>query len=166
VADGSHREVERKFLVDAVPDEVGAAPARRLRQGYLAGEGGVEVRIRDDAGTPSLTVKGGGGLTRVEVELALDPGQFEALWPLTEGRRVDKVRRAWPSPDGVVVELDEFDGPLAGVRVAEVEFVDEAAASAWTPPPWMGVELTGVRGWSNAELARHGRPADPPASGA
>ena len=161
-----HREVERRFLVDAVPAEVEAAPARALRQGYLAGEDGVDVRVRDDAGTPWLTVKGGRGLARTEVELALTADRFEALWPLTDGRRVEKVRHTWPSPDGVEVELDVFGGPLAGLRIAEVEFPDEAAASAWTPPPWMGVELTGVPGWSNAELARHGRPAAPPAAGA
>ena len=153
-----HREIERRFLIDGPPAEVLAAPARPLRQGYLAGEDGVDVRVRDDAGTPWLTVKGGRGLARTEVELGLTADRFEALWPLTEGRRVEKVRHVWPSPDGVTVELDVFGGALAGLVIAEVEFADEAAASAWTPPPWMAVELTGVPGWSNAELARRGRP--------
>jgi adenylate cyclase len=166
VGQGGHQEVERRFLVDAVPAEVEAAPARPLRQGYLAGEDGVEVRIRDDAGTPWLTVKGGRGLARTEVELALSAERFDALWPLTEGRRIEKVRHAWPTPDGLVVELDVFGGALGGLRIAEVEFDDEATAAAWDPPTWMGVELTGVPGWSNAELARHGRPADPPTTGA
>jgi adenylate cyclase len=158
VASAPHQEIERRFLVEAAPVEVLAASARPLRQGYLAGEDGVEVRIRDDAGTPWLTVKGGRGLARTEVEVALTGDRFAALWPLTDGRRVEKVRHTWPSPDGVEVELDVFGGALAGLVIAEVEFDDEATASAWTPPPWMAVELTGVAGWSNAELARHGRP--------
>jgi adenylate cyclase len=153
-----HREIERRFLVETAPAEVLAADARPLRQGYLAGEDGVEVRVRDDAGTPWLTVKGGRGLARTEVEVALTADRFEALWPLTDGRRIEKVRHTWASPDGVEVELDVFGGALEGLVIAEVEFADEAAASSWTPPPWMAVELTGVPGWSNAELARHGRP--------
>jgi CYTH domain-containing protein len=39
-----------------------------------------------------------------------------------------------------------------------VEFVSEQAAKEFCPPPWFGREVTDVDGWSNAELARRGRP--------
>ena len=153
-------EVERKFLVGDVPDGVGAGAS--LRQAYLAIDGDVEVRVRDEDGSFTLTVKGGSGLERTEVEAALDAERFAELWPLGEGRRIEKVRHRVPLDDagapGLVAELDVFAGVLAGLVVVEVEFPDRAAADAFTPPAWFGEELTGSRGWSNADLARYGRP--------
>ena len=40
----------------------------------------------------------------------------------------------------------------------EVEFASETDAAAFDPPDWFGPELTGNADWSNAALARHGRP--------
>jgi CYTH domain-containing protein len=57
-----------------------------------------------------------------------------------------------------VAEVDLFDGDLDGLAVVEVEFPDAGAAAAFEPPPWFGRELTGEGGWSNADLARFGRP--------
>jgi adenylate cyclase len=56
-------------------------------------------------------------------------------------------------------EVDVYAGPLAGLCVTEVEFNSEADAGAFVPPAWFGLELTGKPGWSNAALARRGRPA-------
>ena len=41
-----HREVERKFLVAAVPPGIAWDDALDLRQGYLALDGDTEVRLR------------------------------------------------------------------------------------------------------------------------
>ncbi len=55
--------------------------------------------------------------------------------------------------------MDLYDGDLDGLCTVEVEFADRAAAGAFEAPGWFGAELTGQPGWSNAELARDGRPA-------
>jgi CYTH domain-containing protein len=152
-------EIERKFLVTHVPDGVlERATGREIRQGYLAIDGTVEVRVRDDGRQCTLTVKGGHGLTRAETELVLEPAEFAALWPLTEGRRVDKRRHVVDLPDGLVLELDVYAGPLQGLMTAEVEFPSEAAGDAFAPPDWLGEELTGDRRYANQSLAVHGRP--------
>ena len=149
-------EIERKFRVDEIPDLSG--PGDRLRQGYVALDGAAEVRIRigDDGAT--LTVKSGSGLSRVEVEVAVNPEQADELWALSAGRRVEQSRHRIPLADGLVAELDRYDGPLAGLCTVEVEFADEARAHAFVAPSWFGEELTGQSGWSNASLAIHGRP--------
>lgn len=149
-------EVERKFRVSHVPVEVGDGV--RLRQAYLAIDGDVEVRIRDEGGDYSLTVKGGHGLERAEVEVPIDAGQFEALWPLAGDRHLEKSRAKVPLAEGVVAEVDRYAGKLAGLAVVEVEFDHREQAEAFEPPPWFGEELTGRRGWSNAALARDGAP--------
>ena len=63
---------------------------------------------------------------------------------------------------GGVAEVDRYGGELDGLWTVEVEFDSEQAADAFTPPAWFGTELTGTPGWSNGDLARHGRPAEPP----
>lgn len=152
-------EIERAFVAAALPDPDLLGPGRRLRQGYVAGEGDVEVRVRIAEDRADLTVKGGVGLSRTEVVLALEEGEAEALWPLTDGRRIDKVRHRVPLQDGgLVAEVDVFAGALEGLVRIEVEFDSEAAAHAFGPPAWFGQEVTGIGAWTNAQLARNGRP--------
>lgn len=149
-------EIERKYLLDATPDDLG--PGASIRQAYLAVDGPTEVRIRDVDGRCILTVKGGHGLERAEVELDIDRERFDALWPLTQGRQLDKTRHRVPV-GALVAEVDVYRGALDGLVVAEVEFASRADADDFEPPGWFGRDVTGERGWSNASLATHGRPS-------
>ena len=152
-------EIERKFLLAALPAGLEDSPGAAIEQGYLAfSDDGTEVRVRSKGGKHFLAVKHGGGLSRTEVELPVSAEQFDALWPLTEGWRVSKVRRELPGPGGVTVEVDVYGGHLTGLWVAEVEFPDEAAAHAFTPPEWFGREITGDPAYRNRTVARHGLP--------
>ena len=151
-------EIERKFLVpDPTLAELGVG--RRVRQGYLAIDGDVEVRVRLVDADATLTIKVGRGLTRTEVERTLDPREAEQLWDATADRRVEKVRHLVSLGPDVTAEVDVYEGALAGLCVVEVEHGDLEAARAFDPPDWFGRELTGTPGWSNAELAQRGRPA-------
>jgi adenylate cyclase len=152
-------EIERKFLVDESP-ELSGLERSEIEQGYLtlADEGrGAEVRLRrrDDALT--LTVKSGGGRSREEEELELEPDEFERLWRLTEGRRLRKRRYLLPHGP-LEVELDVYGAGLEGLRIAEVEFPDEAAADDFDPPEWFGDEVTGKEEYLNENLATKGLP--------
>jgi adenylate cyclase len=151
------QEIERKLLVDDVPD-LGGWDAKRLEQGYLAITDEAEVRIRRaDGADARLTVKSAPGLSRVEEDLPLDGDAFDRLWPLTEGRRLEKLRHT--RRDGsLTLELDLYAGSLSGLAVLEVEFPDEDAAHAWTPPPWAGREVTGEKAYANQSLALYGAP--------
>jgi adenylate cyclase len=151
-------EVERKLLVDELPSLDGWV-SKRLEQGYLAVTDDAEVRIRRaDGADARLTVKSAPGLSRVEEELPLDAGAFARLWPLTEGRRLVKVRHTLETAPGVVFELDVYEGSLRGLMTLEVEFADEDAARAWTPPPWAGRDVTGEKAYANQSLALYGAP--------
>jgi adenylate cyclase len=152
-------EIERKFLVPVVPGSLALGNGSRLRQGYLAIDGPVEVRVRRDGDAAVLTVKAGSGRARTEVERDLSPSEADELWPATEGRRVEKVRHRVPLPTGEVLELDVYEGALAGLVTAEVEFPDGEAADGFVAPDWCHRELTGEHGWSNASLAVRGRPS-------
>ena len=148
-------EIERKFLLDGLPPTMRCARREPIRQGYLALDGDTEVRVRITPQGAMLTIKSGRGGVRVEEELALDTRQGDALWELTEGRRVaeDAPARAARRTATPTVEVDEYAGALDGLVVAEVEFAGEEAASAFEPPAWFGRELTGDRRYANRSLA-------------
>ncbi len=152
-------EIERKFLLPALPPDLGRYPGHAIEQGYLAfSPEGVEVRVRRKGNEHFLTVKKGGGMSRLEVELPLPPGEFAALWPLTAHSRVSKTRHNLPGPDGLTVEVDIYGGNLTGLWVAEVEFPDEAAAHGFRPPEGFGREITADPAYRNQTLARDGLP--------
>lgn len=153
-------EIERKFLVTAPPDWIAGHEGVQIEQGYLAITDEVEVRLRRAGMTTRLTVKGGHGDVREEVEIDLDPQVLEALWPLTKGRRLAKTRRKVPLEDGLTAEVDLFEGALEGLVVAEVEFDSEAAEHEFDPPAWLGEELTGDRRYAGQSLALNGEPAN------
>jgi CYTH domain-containing protein len=64
-----------------------------------------------------------------------------------------------PRVGSKVADVDVYGGDLSGLRIAEVEFSSEAEAAAFQPPAWFGREVTGRGEWSNAALAREGRPS-------
>ena len=160
MADGI--EIERKFLLGELPSALAFARRKAILQGYLAIDGDTEVRIRRTPAGSTLTIKHGSGEVRVEEELDLGERQADALWELTEGRRLQKSRRVM-RVDGYDVEVDEYAGALDGLVVAEVEFIDEEAAQAFQAPAWFGRELTGDPAYANRNLAMFGLPADKPA---
>jgi adenylate cyclase len=156
-------ELERKWLVEQVPAEILAHPAERIEQGYLVtGEDGSEVRLRRREQSCFLTVKSGSGLVRREREVELSDEQFEALWPATEGRRIEKTRRVigleTKAPGKLRIELDEYAGELAGLWMAEVEFPDQQAAESFTAPWWFAAEVTERDDYKNRSLSLRGRP--------
>jgi CYTH domain-containing protein len=158
VSDG--QEIERKFLItEPLPFELDEYSSEPISQGYVAiADDGSEVRVRKRGDGRYLTIKSGPSGTRVEEEFEIEPRRFEALWPLTEGRRVEKRRYKIPADDELTIELDVYAGDLDGLMTAEVEFESEEQADGFDPPPWMGTDVTGDKGFSNQSLAVHGRP--------
>lgn len=152
-------EIERKFLLSAVPAWLGECDSERIEQGYLALEPDLEVRVRAAGEARRLTVKRGGGRSREEVEIEIDPEQFDALWPLTEGRRVHKRRYRRPVDEGLF-EIDVYEGGLEGMVVVEIEFESTDAADRFEAPQWVGEEVTGDPRYANRALATDGDPRD------
>src|ERR1700761_9323497 len=131
-----------------------------IEQGYLAVDEDVEVRLRRAGDELFLTAKGGHGEVREEVEVSIDPQSFEALWPLTAGRRVRKVRHYVPLAHDLRAEVDVYEDALDGLRTVEVEFDSPEASRSFSPPPWFGQELTGDRRYANQTLATEGLPPE------
>jgi adenylate cyclase len=154
----SMTEIERKWVPDAPPDGLADHPSRRVMQGYVALDENAEVRVRQAGDKRTLTIKPAPGMVRTEVELALEEEQFDALWPLTEGRRVVKTRHLIPLQDDLTAEVDVYEEALAGLVTAEVEFPSEEAAERFAAPEWLGRDVTGDKRYANRALAVDGLP--------
>jgi adenylate cyclase len=148
----NNREIERKFLVKRLPNNLKQSRCSIIEQGYLATEPGRQVRLRKTGSSASLTFKVGRGSHREEREIKLSLKQFAALWPGTAGRRLRKLRYEIPW-ENVLIELDIYRGRHAGLVVAEVEFPNRASCRRFKAPWWFGREVTGEKRYSNVRLA-------------
>jgi CYTH domain-containing protein/8-oxo-dGTP pyrophosphatase MutT (NUDIX family) len=148
-------EIERKFLVKSLPAEMLAGVL--ILQGYLAHDEHMEVRIRQYGNNHFLTVKEGSGLSRHETEIEISPGQFLALWPSTEGKRLEKVR-SLINYGTYTIEVDRYRGDLEPLLVAEVEFPSVEESERFEKPDYLGEEVTGDAAYKNLSLAIHGIP--------
>jgi CYTH domain-containing protein len=151
-------EFERKFIVTFVPD--GLLDTRKpvsIRQGYLASEHDKHIRIRDEGGEYTMTVKQGVGLKRRDTRIELTESQFGDLWPLTQNMRVEKLRYRIDFY-GVQLVFDVFTGNLSPLKLVEVEFDSEISSRQFLPPDFADVEVTHRREFQNVALARYGLP--------
>ena len=144
-------EYERRWLVQHLP--LLTMVGTRIVQGYLSiSTDGQEVRLRRKADTCYLTTKSGDGLIRREFECTIPQEVFDTHWPATEGRQLEKMRHTLPHA-GHLIELDLYEGALASLAIAEVEFADTAAAAAFVPPEWFEDEVTDDVRYRNRNLA-------------
>ena len=175
-------EIERRFLVDGRGDKPwrNTADIRQITQYYLDSND-IEFhesvinyrsiplvsisteefqiltkiehwvsRIRIQNNTVILTMKGiqkGIGTTELEWVLSGMPN----LSGLEEHPHVEKTRYCVNAGNELVWEVDEFEGVLAGLILAEIEL--EYINQKFDLPEWIGIELTGLKNWSNASLA-------------
>src|SRR5438270_6859875 len=148
-----HHEIERKFLVRKLPDDLTSCRSTEILQGYLVSlDNGLQVRLRKSGERYTLTFKRGSGNVREEREVELTATQFDSLWPATAGKRLVKTRYEIPLGERVV-EIDLYHDRHEGLVVAEVEFDNEAAAKNFQPPDWLGDDVTGDPRYSNQLLA-------------
>ncbi len=147
-------EIERKYLLQSMPQLPATARAYRMEQGYFADEPGRLRRSRAPDGTVTYThtVKKGVGLVREEIERELTPDEFKSLWPRTAGRRLTKTRTKVPE-DNLVWEIDDYDA--LDLVIAEVEL--PTADTKVTVPDWLAPhiirEVTGEPAYQNYEIA-------------
>ena len=153
-----NQEIERKFLIENLPDNLHHYSSTEIIQGYLAiTKDGTEVRLRKKDERYFQTVKNGFGLQRSEVEIEISADQFEKLWSMTEGKRIEKVRHEIDH-SGMKIELDIYREILEGLIVAEVEFDSIELANAFIPPSWFGKEVTEDERYKNRNLVIYGMP--------
>ena len=154
-------EIEKKFLVKHLPDDLCGFDKKEIEQGYLCSA--PIVRIRKSNEDYILTYKNKEGVSESlsqlakvlnEVELSLTKESYEHLREKVDGHLVCKTRYLIPLANGRTAELDIFHKQLDGLIMVEVEFPDIQAIYEFTPPDWFGEEVSNDHRYGNGYLAK------------
>lgn len=145
-------EIERKFLIHTLPEDLDFYPSSTLEQAYLCTDPVVRVRRSDD--TCTLTYKSKGLMSREEYNLPLTRDSYEHLKAKADGNIIRKRRYRIPLGSRLVIELDLFDAPFKDLCLAEVEFSSEEEALAFMPPAWFGEDVTWSAEYHNSTLSQ------------
>lgn len=145
-------EIERKFLPKSLPHNLSEYSFHQIEQGYLNTDPVIRIRKEDE--DYYLTYKSKGLLAREEYNLPLTKEAYLHLLPKIDGRLIVKKRYLIPIASGLTIELDIFGGELAPLILAEVEFSTEDEANAFTPPEWLGDDVTYSMDYHNSVLSQ------------
>lgn len=148
-------EIERKFLVDRLPEDLDQYPHTKIEQGYLCTS--PTVRIRRAGDVFWLTIKerlvsDSTAIHNREEEFQLSEDAYNTLKSKCDGIFVNKTRYKIPV-NGYVAELDIFHGRHEGLVIVEVEFPNTEASDNFTVPSWFGTEVSQDSRYSNSYLA-------------
>lgn len=144
-------EIERKFLLKNDNWREGAVGVH-YKQAYLNEKGDNTVRVRIEGEKAKLTIKGkSSNISRLEFEYDIPMADAEALFSLAKTPIVEKYRYKIMYA-GNCWEVDEFLGLNRGLVVAEIEL--ESETQSFEKPDWIGMEVSGDKRYTNANLAR------------
>ena len=146
-------EIERKFTLKSLPDNLESYPSHHIEQVYLNYNPVIRARKQDDE--YYLTYKGGGMMAREEYNLPLDKKSYEHLREKADGNIITKTRYLIPIHDGALTaELDVFEGKFSGMLLVEVEFTSVEQADAFRKPDWFGEDVTHEKMYHNSFLSK------------
>ena len=75
--------------------------------------------------------------------------------------RIRKIRHRLKPLPGVVRSVDEFEGPLAGLRMVEAEFDTAERMASFAMPDFAIREVTDDPRFGGGQLATNGLPSSP-----
>ncbi len=150
-------EIEKKYLVNELPENLEQYPCVSIEQGYLSMN--PVIRIRRWNEEYILTYKrrekaenDTDVCINQEVELPLTEEAFLNLKGKIDGIMIEKQRYLIPLGEKTI-ELDRFHGSHEGMMLAEVEFDSLKQAMCFEKPKWFGENVSGDIRYSNAYLA-------------
>ena len=113
-------EIERKYLIRELPENLETYAYHDIEQAYLCTAPVVRIRRQDDRYI--LTYKSSGMMAHEQYNLPLTREAYEHLKAKADGNVITKRRYLIPLDDVLTIELDLFSGTFAGMILAEVEF--------------------------------------------
>jgi CYTH domain-containing protein len=149
--------IRRKFLLSALPKQLGKSRGVEIEQGYIVRERGQELRVRREGRGYYLSARDRRGRSVTGQEIRITKGQFEKLWPFTVGQRIARIRHMLKL-GRLRMKVDEFTGEHAPLRLAEVFLPDAMASRSFKKPEFLGDEVTRRDEYQTAEMAIHGIP--------
>lgn len=160
-------EIERKYLLNKLPDRLYDYRHIEIEQGYISAVPVVRIRKKitheKDAGTSCsyvLTIKSSGMLSRQEYEMDITNEEYDNLAKKTEGNIIKKTRYIIPlseiiseNAQNLVLELDVFEGAFSGLVMGEIEFPDEKTADSFESAEIFKSEVTFDKRFHNSTMS-------------
>ena len=156
-------ERERRWLCGEVPrDRVNETVA--ITDLYVTG---ARLRLREER-----PLNGGAAMlrltrkvdvdahTRLITSIYLPEDEFDLLARSLSGVRIRKLRHRLKHYQGVEMSVDEFQGELEGLIMAEAEFETPEQLAAFPMPDFALREVTTDPRFTGGHLAKHGLPKD------
>lgn len=143
-------EIERKFLIKKLPENLEQFPHLEIEQAYLCKE--PVVRIRRENEHYYMTYKGKGLMVREEYNLPLSQEAYEHLKNKADGNVIHKTRYLIPEKNDLTIELDIFYDALAPLILAEVEFPTQEDALSYVMPDWFQEDVTNNPSYHNSNM--------------
>lgn len=154
-------ERERRWLCREVPHEL-IVRTETITDLYVTG---ARLRLREarplnsDQPRLRLTRKGDVDARRhLVTSIYLPEEEFALLARVLPGDRLHKRRHRLRPMPGIVMSVDEFEGPLAGLTMVEAEFETDEQMASFATPDFALREVTDDPRYSGASLARKGLP--------
>ena len=133
-------EIERKFLVDTIPQNK-ISSSKMVKQGYMVNDEHQVVRVRSIDHDHFLTIKSTTkGLSRLEFEYAIPEEDAMDMFEHLCGSSYIEKTRHYIKHQGHLWEVDEFHGKNQGLIVAEIEL--ESENETFQRPDWIGDEVS------------------------
>lgn len=157
-------EIERKYTMKELPCNLDSYPYHLIEQAYLNTK--PVVRIRKEDSDYYLTYKGSGMMAREEYNLPLNEESYYHLREKADGIIITKRRYIIPltdfqpdNPNKLFIELDIFEGKLAPLIIAEIEFPTEEMANSFVPPAIFDEDVTFHPQYHNSNLSQNEKSA-------
>ncbi|MBE5935127.1 MAG: adenylate cyclase [Lachnospiraceae bacterium] len=157
-------EIEKKYIVeslDKVMEYVDLDQCTKLfiEQGYLSNNPTIRVRKynNDYCITYKSRIKNTSSkdvIVNREVELPLTEESYYHMIDKIDYNLIKKTRYKIELEQGLVAELDVFDGKLKGLIMVEVEFDNEKVADKFVEPKWFGKNVSADKKYKNLFLAQ------------
>ncbi|WEN13977.1 CYTH domain-containing protein [Rhodanobacter sp. AS-Z3] len=153
-------EIERKFLLADDSWRANVEHSEAMAQGYLVGaqalregQARASVRARLAGDKAWLNIKAATpGIARTEFDYPVPVADVRVMLASLCDGVLEKVRHH-VRVDGVLFEIDEFNGDNGGLIVAEVEL--PAVDAPFPRPPWLGREVSALTRYYNVNLITH-----------
>jgi len=147
-------EIEKKYLLKNLPDNLEKYESHIIAQGYISREPVVRIRRWDNVFI--LTIKSK-GFSHIEVEKNLTEDEYNSLSQMVIGNTIEKTRYIIPLSDygycELNLELDIFHGYLEGLILAEVEFPSIEKAESFIAPDFISEDVTNDPKYYNSNLS-------------
>lgn len=141
-------EIERKFIMQGFPEEIGIEMLREveIEQGYISIEPEVRLHGATDTSTQEenfrLTLKGNGDLTRTELITDVSKEFYMEAKKMLPGEMIRKTYRKYQFGE-LLLEVCHVDaGTENAFYYGEIEFESEEKAREFVAPEWLGQDVT------------------------